>query len=112
MKLKEIVEKLDLNVIACEEKLENEVTGAYASDLLSDVIANSKEGNLWLTLQTHQNIIAVATLKELSGIVIVNNREPDEETVKKAEQEKIPLMTSNLTTFELAGKLYEIGLRG
>jgi len=112
MRLKEIVEKLGLTVIVGQDKLENEVTGGYASDLLSDVIANSKEGNLWITLQTHQNIIAVATLKELSGIVIVNNREPDEETVKKAEQEKIPLLTSKLTTFELAGKLYELGVRG
>jgi len=111
MKLKEIVEKLGLTVIVGQDKLENEVTGGYASDLLSDVIANSKEGNLWITLQTHQNIIAVATLKELSGIVIVNNREPDEETVKKAEQEKIPLLTSKLTTFEIAGKLYELGVR-
>jgi len=112
MKLKEIVEKLGLTIITGQDKLENEVTGGYVSDLLSDVIANSKEGNLWITLQTHQNIIAVATLKELSGIVIVNNREPDEETVKKAEQEKIPLLTSKLTTFELAGKLYELGVRG
>ena len=112
MKLKEIVEKLSLTVITGQDKLENEVTGGYVSDLLSDVIANSKEGNLWITLQTHQNIIAVATLKELSGIVIVNNREPDEETVKKAEQEKIPLLTSKLTTFEIAGKLYELGVRG
>ncbi len=112
MRLKEIVEKLGLTVIVGQDKLENEVTGGYASDLLSDVIANSKEGNLWITLQTHQNIIAVATLKELSGIVIVNNREPDEETVKKAEQEKIPLLTSKLTTFEIAGKLYELGVRG
>ena len=111
MKLKEIVEKLSLTVITGQDKLENEVTGGYVSDLLSDVIANSKEGNLWITLQTHQNIIAVATLKELSGIVIVNNREPDEETVKKAEQEKIPLLTSKLTTFEIAGKLYELGVR-
>ncbi|MCP2520221.1 DRTGG domain-containing protein [Candidatus Aminicenantes bacterium AC-335-B20] len=112
MKLKEIVEKLNLTIIAGKEKLENEVTGGYASDLLSDVIANSKEGNLWLTLQTHQNIIAVATLKELAGIVIVNNREPDEETVRKAEQEKIPLLGSKLTAFELAGKLYELGIKG
>jgi serine kinase of HPr protein (carbohydrate metabolism regulator) len=111
MKLKDIIEKLDLTVIAGQDKLGNEITGGYASDLLSDVIANSKEGNLWLTLQTHQNIIAVATLKELSGIIIVNNRQPDEETIKKAENEKIPLLASKMTTFELAGKLYELGIK-
>jgi serine kinase of HPr protein (carbohydrate metabolism regulator) len=111
MRLKEIVEKLDLTVVAGQDKLENKVTGGYASDLLSDVIANSKEGNIWLTLQTHQNIIAVATLKDLAGIIIVNNRQPDEETLKKAEQEKIPLLTSKLTSFELAGKLYELGIK-
>lgn len=111
MRLKEIVEKLDLTVLVGQDKLENKVTGGYASDLLSDVIANSKEGNIWLTLQTHQNIIAVATLKDLAGIIIVNNRQPDEETLEKAEKEKIPILTSKLTTFELAGKLYELGIK-
>lgn len=108
MKLKEIIEKLQLKVLTAKDKLDEEVTGGYTSDLLSDVIANSKQGNLWITLQTHQNIIAVAKLKDLTGIVIVNNREPDEETLKKAGMEKIPVMISERMAFEVSGKLYEL----
>jgi serine kinase of HPr protein (carbohydrate metabolism regulator) len=108
MKLKEIIEKLQLKVLAGQDKLDVEVTGGYTSDLLSDVIANSKEGNLWVTLQTHQNIIAVAKLKDLSGIIIVNNREPDEDTLQKANEENVPLLGSEEMAYEVAGKLYRL----
>lgn len=108
MKIKEIIEKLQLKALAGQENFNVDVTGGYTSDLLSDVIANSKEGNLWITLQTHQNIIAVARLKELAGIIIVNNREPDEETLKKAKEEKVPLLISKEIAFEISGKLHEL----
>jgi serine kinase of HPr protein (carbohydrate metabolism regulator) len=108
MKLKEIVEKLQLKVLTGQENLDMEITGGYTSDLLSDVIANSKEGNLWITLQTHQNTIAVAKLKDLSGIIIVNNREPDEDTLQKAKEENVPLLGSEEMAYEVSGKLYEL----
>ncbi len=108
MKLKEIIEKLQLKVLTGQENLDVEVTGGYTSDLLSDVIANSKEGNLWITLQTHQNTIAVAKLKDLAGIIIVNNREPDEDTVEKAKGENVPLLGSEDMAFEISGKLFKL----
>jgi len=108
MKLKDIVEKLQLKILTGQENLDVEVSGGYTSDLLSDVIANCKEGNLWITLQTHQNIIAVAKLKDLAGIIIVNNREPDEETLAKAKEENVPLLCSEGMAFEISGKLYEL----
>lgn len=108
MKLKEVVEKLGLKLITAEEKLDEEVSGGYSSDLLSDVMANSREGNLWITLQTHQNIIAVAKLKDLAGIIIVNSRKPEEETLKKAKEEKIPLLLTDETTFTISGRLYRL----
>ena len=76
MKIKDIIKALELRIISGEAYIERNVTGGYAGDLLSDVLANSKEGNLWITLQIHQNIIAVASAKELSGIIIVNGRKP------------------------------------
>ena len=106
MKLNEIIEKLQLKVLTGHDKLDVEVTGGYTSDLLSDVIANSKEGNLWITLQIHQNIIAVAKLKDLAGIIIVNKREPDEDTIGKAKEENVPLFCSEEFAFEISGKLY------
>jgi len=108
MTLKEITEKLGLEVLTAEDMLNREVTNGYTSDLLSDVMANTKEGNLWITLQIHQNIVAVAKLKELSGIIIVNNRQPEEDTIKKSEEEKVPLLRTGDSAFTVSGKIYEV----
>jgi hypothetical protein len=110
MKLIELVQKLNLSVRSAKEYLQREITGGYASDLLSDVLANSEEGNIWITLQIHQNIIGVASMKDLSGIILVNGREPEPETIEKAQIENIPVMVSDLPTFELVGKLYNMGV--
>lgn len=113
MNLKEITEKLNLEVLTAKDKLNAEVSGGYTSDLLSDVIANSREGNIWITLQTHQNIIAVARLKELAGIILVNNRKPDEETLKKAEEEDVPVFITEESAFQITGELHGlIGRKG
>jgi predicted transcriptional regulator len=112
MDLKSIVETVDLEVKAGEDRLDREVQGGYVSDLLSDVIANSRKGDLWVTLQIHQNTVAVAVLKELAGIVIIGGKEPTPETLKKAEEECVVVLTSALPAFELAGRLYELGVRG
>ena len=108
MKLHRIVEELGLEVKSKVSNLDKEVSGGYASDLLSDVIANAKKDNVWITLQIHQNIVGVATLKELTGIIIVNGREPEKETLKKAEEENIPIMVTELPAFEIVGKLYRM----
>ena len=112
MTLKDVVEKLEMRVETAEEGLQKDVTGGYVSDLLSDVMAQSKPGDLWVTLQAHPNIVAVATLKDLAGIVIVQGRKPEEETLKKAQQEDIPILVSNLQAFEIVGRLYQMGISG
>lgn len=111
MKLQEIVDSLSLDVRAQGTDLNREVSGGYVSDLLSDVIGNSKEGNIWITLQTHQNIVAVAALRNLSGIILINGRSPDADTLKKAHEEGVPILVSPLPAFEVAGRLYSLGLR-
>jgi len=112
MKLIELIQKLNLSVRSAKGNLERQITGGYASDLLSDVIAHSKEGNLWITLQIHQNIVGVASLKDLAGIILVNNREPQTETLEKAEAENVVIMVTEMPTFELVGKLYSLGITG
>ncbi len=77
-------------------------------DLLSDVIANSRAGNVWITMQVHSNIVAVAVLKELSAIIIVQGRQPAEDTVRRATEETVPVLVSNRPTFETAGRLYSL----
>ena len=108
----DIAKSLELETRAAKDHLDEEVTGGYASDLLSDVIAHSRKGNLWITIQTHPNIVAVATMKELAGIILTGGREPDPVTLQKAEEEGIPILVSPVFTFELVGRLYKKGISG
>lgn len=112
MTLNDLAQKLGLEVRAGGSALEVEVRGGYASDLLSDVIAHGQPGDLWVTLQRHQNIVAVASLKRLAGIVLVNGREPEADALQKAGAEGVPLLVSALPTFELVGRLHDLGLSG
>ena len=108
MKLGRIVKELELEVKSKISDLEREVNGGYASDLLSDVIANAEKDNIWITLQIHENVVGVVVLKELAGIIIVNGRKPEEETLRKAEEENIPIMVTELPAFEIVGRLYRL----
>ncbi|MFZ0449830.1 MAG: hypothetical protein WAL98_11370 [Desulfatiglandaceae bacterium] len=110
MKLKEIIDKLPLKIVAGNESVDHEISGGYCGDLLSDVMANAEKGAVWLTVQGHQNIVAVALLRELAAIILVNGHQPDQETVAKADEEGICVLTTPLTGYRLAGKLYECGL--
>ncbi len=112
LKLSELVEKLELEIRTGANRLGVAVNRGYASDLMSDVMANAAEGDLWVTLQTHQNIVAVAVMKALAGIILVSGREPQEETVRKAEAEGVPILISKMPTFELVGRLFELGISG
>lgn len=106
MKLSHIAKELKFKITCGEELLGRDVSGGYVGDLLSDVMANSKEGNLWITRQTHQNIVAVASLKDLAGIVLVQGKEPDADALEKASAEGIPILVTELSSFDVAGKLY------
>lgn len=109
MLLNQIAHNLSLNP-ANNPGGDVEVTGGYASDLLSDVLANAKNGALWVTNQKHQNIVGVAVMLNLAGVVIAGGVAPDENTLEKARQENVPLYTGNASLFELVGRLYEMGL--
>lgn len=108
MTLAEVVESLGLKVVAGEESLDREVTGGYTGDLLSDVMANSGKGQIWITLQSHVNIAAVGILRELAGIVIIRDRAPDEAAVKRAEEEGLPILQTDLPAFEISGRLFNL----
>ncbi len=112
MKLRELVQGLGLAVKSASGNLDREVKGGYASDFMSDVIANSRQGDIWVTLQIHQNTVAVASLKDLAAIIIVQGREPEKETIEKAEREGIPVLVAPFNAFELIGRLYQMGISG
>jgi hypothetical protein len=106
MLVKEVAGKLGLKVLA--EGREQEVTGGYVSDLLSDVIANAEEGCLWITVQRHLNIVAVAQLKKLAGIVLSRGSEPEAPVRDRAEKEGLFILSSPDDSFTIAGKLYAL----
>jgi serine kinase of HPr protein (carbohydrate metabolism regulator) len=112
MILSELVEQLDLKVYTGRNELKRKISGGYASDLLSDVIAHGQKDHLWVTLQIHPNIIAVAVLKELTAIVLVNDREPAAETIERAEKERVPIFGTSLSAFEFVGRIYGLGIQG
>lgn len=108
MKLKEIKDRLNLKCYSGESELDKEVTGGYTSDLLSDVMGHANEGHLWITLQTHKNVIGVASLKDLAGIILVKGFTPDADTVTLSKNEGIPILGTDMEAFELSGKLYSL----
>lgn len=112
MKLEAIVQHLSLQVHSAQGKLNTQVTGGYACDLLSLVMAKAKTGNVWVTVQSHSNIVAVASLINLAGVIVTEGNQPDAATVAKAEQEGIPILTTPLTTYTVVSKLFELGVPG
>jgi len=108
MTVKELVEKLNLTIFCGEENLGNEIKGGYVSDLLSDVMGFAQEGHAWVTLQTHKNVIAIASLKELACVVLVKGSKPDEDMLEQAKDEGIPVLGTKEQTFETAGKIYQL----
>ena len=108
MNIERVISSLGLKILSGKDRLKTAVRGGYTSDLLSDVIANSKEGDIWITRQTHPNIVAVASLKEHAGIILVAGSEPVQETLERADNENIPIMVSELPCFEVTGRLYNL----
>ncbi|HTY88658.1 MAG TPA: hypothetical protein VMB80_14420 [Candidatus Acidoferrum sp.] len=87
------------------------LTGCYLSDLLSDVLANARPGVLWVTIQTHRNVVSVASMKDIAAVLFTCGRKPEAAIIAEAARENIWLLNTPLTTFESAGKLWEAGLR-
>ena len=111
MKLDELARQLELDVQTAKKKLDVQVTGGYVSDLLSWVMAKAQVGNVWITIQAHSNIVAVANLISLSGIIVAEGVTPEPATLEKAEQEGIPILTTQLPMYAVAGKMHELGIR-
>jgi len=113
MTLQEIIDELNL-VRLTDEKNFNEIvpTKGYTSDLLSCVMAGASHQSLWITLQAHSNIIAVAALLDLSAIIITEGAQPDNITIAKANEQNVTLLSTPANTFTVVGKLWELGLGG
>lgn len=109
MKLKELAEKLGLKGLT--EIYDREISGVYISDMVSDVIANAKAGNILITVQIHNNVIAAANLVDISGIVVTQGKLPTDDVVKMAQKAEIAIFSTDLNRWQVATKLYEAGIR-
>ena len=108
MKVQELVDKLGLKVLSGANGLDREIDGCYISDLLSDVMGNAMEGNIWITLQTHKNVMAVASLKELACVILVKDLIPNAETIEQSNDDGLPVLQTSLPTYEIAGLVYNL----
>jgi len=109
MKLQEIIEKLNLQVLTKSEA--KNVQGVFISDLLSDVMTSANAGDLWLTVQTHHNIIAVANLVNIAAIVVTHGKKVPEETITLGNRYHVIILSTPKTIFEIASSLNAIGLK-
>ncbi len=110
MLVRDIIEKLDLSIVAGENALDNEITTVYVGDLLSWVMANAKQGSIWIPIQSHVNIVAVASLLNLSCIIVAEGAHVDEEAIEKANNENIPIFSTDKDTYNLIKELIKIGI--
>jgi hypothetical protein len=110
MTTKELVEQLGLKPLS--EFDDREVSGVFVSDMVSDVMAGAKSGNLWLTVQTHKSIVPAANLVDVSAVIIASGKQVPQETTDLASKFNIAILSTELPTFELVGKLYNLGLGG
>ena len=114
MNLNEIAKKLDLELLTPEIAGDSaeDITHGYASDLLSDVLANAPRGGVLVTVQVHLNVVAVAVHAELAGVIFASGRRPEPSVCAKAIEEGIVLLVSEEPAFDVVGKLYALGFRG
>jgi hypothetical protein len=106
----EFAEKLQLTPL-CEKEGDIEIEGVYIGDLLSIVMAKAKKNYVWITIQTHINIVAIAELLELSCIIVVENMAVDNDTLEKAKELNIPIFKTSESAYQVACRLLDMGIK-
>ncbi len=110
MRVSEVVEQLGWKVLAGESYMETQVNSGYAADLLSCVMAGAETGDLWITLQTHANIVAVASLLGIAAVVVAEGANVPKATLDKAEQQEVTILSSGAPVYETVAGLVSLGI--
>lgn len=105
MTVRSFGEQFELTTV-CMPMPEKNVSGAYIGDLLSWVMGRAEAENVWITIMSNANIIAVATLADVSVIVLAEGVTLDPETVALAENKGVNILSSKLPAYEIAGQIY------
>ncbi len=109
MRIAEVVEKTGLESLNAWE--DDEISGVYISDMVSDIITGAAGRDLLLTLQTHKSLIAAANLVDVAVVVFAHDKRPGADVVELADKAGIALFTTPADTWAYAVKLFELGLR-
>ncbi|NPV53335.1 MAG: hypothetical protein HPY71_07410 [Firmicutes bacterium] len=112
MKLREVREILEAEVLVGEDKLDEEIPRACGCDLMSDVLAFTMERSLLLTGLTNAQVIRTAEMNDLSAVVFVRGKRPCGEIIEMARERGIPLFWTRYPLYEACGRLYQAGLKG
>jgi len=107
LRLEEIIEKTECEIVSGETG-SVEINQGYACDLLSEVMATGSKSDIWITVQSHSNIVAVAAITGIKCIILANGRDYNDDTFSKAKNEGIVLLKSKLDTFTISGIIYEM----
>ena len=110
MKVRELAEKLGAKVLSGEENLETEISCGYSCDLLSWVMAHGKKGMAWITVQTHMNVIAVASLMEMTAVILPEGIKMEGPSLEKAREEGIAVLQSKRIAYALCALMHQAGL--
>ena len=112
MTLAEIARHLNLTLLTEPKDFDAIIpSSGYASDMLSCVMTGASRQGIWITLQAHTNVVAVAALLELSAVIITEGAAPDPATLDKANEKGVTLFSTPLPTFSIIGQLWDLGLR-
>jgi predicted transcriptional regulator len=112
MKIAEVLQIVEGQVVTADVDLDLEVCVGCAADLMSDVLAFPCEGALLLSGLINPQVVRTAEVAGVAALLIVRGKTPPKETVALAGEKRIPLLTTHLTMFEACGRLYQAGLTG
>ena len=108
MKVSDLINTEHFSLVTEGVNCDREICGGYTSDLLSDVMGNSDEGMVWITIQTHKNIVAIASLKELACVIIANGNRPSQDLKDAAINEDIPILSTSMSSFDCSGIIHQM----
>lgn len=112
MQLDEIIQQLNLKVLTEPKDFSTiSVNSGYCSDLLSCVMTGAEPNGVWITLMAHGNIVAVAALLDLAAIIITEDAQPDPDTIQRANDKDVILLSTPVPNFSMVGQLWDLGLR-
>lgn len=110
MTVAELIKQLNLELVAGEKGLQSEITNGFVGDLLSVVMGKAKEGNAWVTIQSHVNIVAVAVLTGASCIIVSEGFNVEPEAMEKANEENIPILSTKESSYKIVSELVKLGI--